>query len=150
MDWRDIVERLVKVEKDVQEWSDGLQASEREEADLRAQLKAALGKTGSRAQQLVAEAMNGGGRHKPSHAPPPPVKKAPRLTHDYQRRHRVLELMQARGGFITNSEVLHVEKATPGAVTSIMSTLAKEGLIHRVGRARYALGPAQRPAPGVI
>lgn len=142
-DWRDIVERLVKAERDVGEWRAGLAAAEKEQAELQAQLEKALGR-GGRAAQLVAHAMNGG-RHKPAHAPPPPVKEA--MRHDYQRRHRALDLVRERGGFLTVSEFAHAEKCPHDVAAGLLWRLAREGVLHRVARGRYALGPEQKGQP---
>lgn len=142
-DWRDIVERLVKAERDVGEWRAGLAAAEKEQAELQAQLEKALGR-GGRAAQLVAHAMNGG-RHKPAHAPPPPVKEP--LTHDYQRRHRALELVKERGGFLTVPEFAKADQCPREVASGVLWRLAKEGVLHRVARGRYALGPQPKGQP---
>ncbi len=141
MDWREIVERLVKVERDVSEWAAGLAAAEKEHEELLALLQKALPK-GGRAAEIVAQVLNGG-YHKPEFKPPPPVRVK---THDHKRRFRALDFLEKRGGYATSMEFARADGCEPNVARDCLQRLAQEGRVHRVAKGRYALGPQPKGA----
>lgn len=128
-DWRDIVERLVKAEKEAIEWRSEADRADKEVVKLKRSLAGALKVGGGgRAQALVAEALGGG-------------TKAPRQReHDFKRRDRTLAMIKERGGFLSTVELSRAEKVPSGTASSTLRRLAKEGHVHQVSRGRYALG----------
>lgn len=136
-DWRDLVEKLVKVERDVDEFRSLLAIAEKEQAELRAKLERALRGRG-RAAQVVGEVVLGQERPERGEAPSRPV------THDYQRRHRALAMMKDKGGFLSAMEFARAERCPSRWASSTLGRLVEEGLVHRVSRGRYALGPAPK------
>lgn len=150
-EWVEIVDRIVRAEQDVATAKELLKRAEQDEASARADLAKVMKGNATRAQQIIAGALNGG-RHTPSHAPPPEVRS--RVKHDYTRRLRVLELMRASGGVITNLEVAHKEGVPSATAAGVLARMARMGEIHRVRNGRYALGPmfsesaSTSPKPG--
>jgi outer membrane protein TolC len=67
-DWTSIVDRIVRAEQDVKVAKELLHRAEADEKAARADLARMMGRQPTRAQQIIAEALNGGG-HSPSHAP---------------------------------------------------------------------------------
>lgn len=135
-DWRKLVDRLQAVERDADEWREGLAAAEAEAAALRGELAEALKAGGVLKNGVAATA---------AHAPPPPVKR--RKTMDYDRRHRILDLMKTRGGFLSVAEAARAEKASREIVGATLNQLCHEGKVRRVSRGRYALPDAGATTP---
>lgn len=128
-DWREIVEQLVKAEKDAVEWRSEADRAEKDVIRLKAQLARALRVNGGgRAQALVAEALGGSGK---------PTER----TRDTARPERILKLFTERGGYLTLVELLKLEGCTKGAAHGVLFRLAREGKIQKLPgiKGRYAL-----------
>lgn len=124
-DWKALVDRLTKAERDAAEWREGLADAEANVTALKGQLLENLG---------VGPGNGNGAAARPVAGRVPRVR---RIRRDFKRRDRILALVKARGGFITPGDVQSSEKVSRQCANGHLSRLAVKGKLRRVLRGRY-------------